>query len=83
MNLLSLDWGFIFLILNYLALAGTFIYAYFNPKEWNEWLVTSSSAFFFIYFLSVFLIFYGAFFFDPGAIISAFICPAVFAQRFI
>lgn len=71
---ISLDWGFIFLVLNYAALAGTFIYAYLNPKEWNEWLVTSSSAFFFIYVLTVFLVFYGAFFFSPYIMAEAMEC---------
>ncbi|MBI5223969.1 hypothetical protein HY990_06130 [Candidatus Micrarchaeota archaeon] len=43
------------IVLNNLILLGTFIYAYFDKKEWARWLVVSGSSYFMIYFMSVVL----------------------------
>jgi hypothetical protein len=46
-------------ILNFIIIVGTFIYAFLNPKEWNEWLVSSYRTYISIYLWTgfVFLIF--------------------------
>jgi len=53
---MPIDFGFILLFVNCLVLAGTFIYAYLKPKEWNEWLVVSSRTYFKIYIFTMFLV---------------------------
>jgi len=47
---------FAILALNYIVLAGIFIYRYFNPKEWAGWLVESSMSYSFIYMLTMFVL---------------------------
>jgi len=43
------DLGSILLFVNYLVLAGTFIYAYLKPRDWNEWLVSNNWTYFLTY----------------------------------
>lgn len=54
---MPVDAGFILLLANCIVLAGTFIYAYLKPKEWNDWLVASFRTYFVTYFFSTFVIF--------------------------
>ena len=48
----------IFLIINYIVLAGSFLYAFFRPKEQTGWLVVSSNVYMIVTFITVFMLFF-------------------------
>ncbi len=70
-----------FLVLNYIAFAGLFLYRHFRPKEWAVWLVEGSVGLFVVYALTLFVLLASFFIMailQEASMEGAFLFPFVF-----